>query len=211
MRRKLLLAACAGLFGLSVAFSACGGDDNNSGSNSGTSTPAATSPAGVTPFPTGQVNGNQIVSDSKGYSATIPDGWKSRFNLIQSVDGSTDAFFEPLIAGSQAQANVNITCIVDDSFTGDQYIEAQKTVTARLPLNKNVTETDITVDGIQATALRYTQASEQNPDQPTLGITDIFFTGKKCKYVLKTTAKADDVAKYQPQFDIFLNSFKFEK
>lgn len=213
MKRKLFVAVCAALIVTGVVAAACGGDDDEGAvptlSNAGaTSTSAA---ANVTPFPTGEVTSGNVTNEAKGYSATIPADWNPRFNLIQTADGSTDAFFEPLAPGAAAQANVNITCVVDPGLSPEEYIQAQQTVTARLPLNEDITVSERTVDGVTVEAVSYTQRSQQNPDQEPLAITDMFFSGSKCQYTLKTTALLTDIVRYQPIFDAFIDSFRFEK
>jgi hypothetical protein len=213
MKRKLLMAVCAGLIMTGAIAVACGDDDDEGAvptlSNAGATT---TSAAGnVTPFPTGEVTAGNITSESKGYSATIPADWLPRFNLIQTADGSTDAFFEPLPPGAAAQANVSVTCVVDPGLPPDEYIDAQQTVTARLPLNEDITVSERTIDGVTVEAVSYTQRSQQNPDQAPVAMTDMFFSGSKCQYTLKTSSLQTDIEKYRPIFDAFIDSFRFEK
>jgi hypothetical protein len=211
MNRTLGLAAClAALAILSLAAAGCGDDDDNGSGTPGADSTAPTS-VNITPFPTGMVTNGQIASESKGYSATIPADWRPRFNQIQTVDGSADAFFEPLAPDAVVQANIAVTCLTDRRFSTEDRINAAKTTTSRLGLNTDIEASERQVDGVTATVLTYSQTSQQNPDQPTLAKQDIMFAGEKCEYTITTVSEIEDRAKYQATFDAFVDSFKFDK
>ncbi len=207
MIRKLsLVAGCALLFAFAAV--ACGGDDDNGGGD-GQPTPAETFPTDVTPFATPLIEGNNVVSEAKGYSATFPDGWKPRINFIQTVDGSVDAYFEPQNPTLKVQASIALTCAVVQPTDEQKRIELMKTTTARLGLNENILVADnVPLAGRNVTALSYVNVSQQNPNQPRLAKTDYLFSTDKCDYTLTTTTAEGDEAKYKPQFDAFLASFK---
>lgn len=200
-----LIAAAA----LTLGLAACGGGDDDEPNTPGTATAPATSVGGnVTPFPTPLINGNSIVSDSKGYSATIPADWKPRINFIQTIDSSVDAFFEPLLPNAKAQANIAITCTVTGQYEEQERIDLLKTTTARQGLNENIVVGERTIDGKKVTSLTYINTSQQNPNQPRLSKTDYLFTTSKCDYTLTTTSAEADRATYDPTFNAFLDSMK---
>jgi hypothetical protein len=203
------IAVVFAIAAIALAGAACGGDDDNGGAP-GTATPEVTSdPSGnVTPFPTPLINGNSIVSDSKGYSVTLPQDWKPRINFIQTIDSSVDAFFEPLAPDAKAQTNIAITCTVPGQYEEQERIDLLKTTTARQGLNENIVVGSRTIDGKNVTTLTYTNVSQQNPNQPRLGKTDYLFSTSKCDYTITTLSLEEDRAKYQPIFDTFLDSVK---
>lgn len=208
MIRKLsLVAGFALLFALAAVATACGGDDD--GGSNDDPTQLATFSADITPFATPLIDGNNVVSESKGYSATFPEGWKPRINFIQTVDGSVDAFFEPQNPTLKMQASIALTCAVVQPTDEQQRIELMKTTTARLGLNENIQVNDsVPLAGRNVTSLSYVNVSQQNPNQPRLAKTDYLFSTDKCDYTLTTTSAEGDEAKYKPQFDAFLASFK---
>lgn len=203
------IAAILAVIALTLAAAACGSDNDTTGAP-GTATAEATSdPSGnVTPFPTPLIDGSNIVSDSKGYSVTMPANWHERINFIQTIDSSVDAFFEPLAPDAKVQANIAITCTVPGRFAEQERIDLLKTTTARQGLNLNIVVGSRTIDGKAATTLSYTNTSQQNPNQPRLGKTDTLFSTSKCDYTITTTSAEDDRAKYQPTFDQFFATMK---
>ncbi len=203
------IAALLAVVALTAAAAACGGDDDTTGAP-GTATAEATSDqsGNVTPFPTPLIDGSNIVSDSKGYSVTMPATWHERINFIQTIDSSVDAFLEPLAPGAKAQANITITCTVPGRFAEQERIDLLKTTTARQGLNENIVVGSRTVDGKAATTLTYINYSQQNPDQPRLAKTDVLFSTAKCDYTITTLSVEADIAKYQPIFDQFFATMK---
>lgn len=206
MRKMSLLAGCALLLAAAAATACGGGDDNGAASSP---TPEVTVPADVTPFATPLIQGNTVISEAKGYSATFPEGWKPRINFIQTVDGSVDAFFEPQNPSLKVQASIAITCANVQPTDEQTRIELMKTTTARLGLNQDIKVNDsVPLAGRNVTTLTYVNVSQQNPNQPRLAKTDYLFSTDKCDYTLTTTTAEGDEAKYKPQFDAFLSSFK---
>lgn len=204
-KAAVMLAAAV----LTLGAVACGSGDDDEPNNPGTATPQATSASGnVTPFPTPLIDGNSIVSESKGYSATIPTDWRPRINFIQTIDSSVDAFFEPLAPDAKAQANIAITCTVPGQYEEQERIDLLKTTTARQGLNENITVGQRTIDGKQVTSLTYVNTSQQNPDQPRLAKVDYLFSTATCDYTITTTSIEEDRAKYEPIFSAFLDSMK---
>jgi hypothetical protein len=210
MLRTLTLAAAALLVALSAFAVACGDDNGDDPENGSASSPTPL-PPNLTPFPTGQVTDNRLVSESKGYSATLPPDWRPRFNHLQTIDASSDAFFEPLVPGSAVQANVAVTCVVDSGLPTDQRIAAEQTTTARVGLNSEIQVSQATIDGAPATVISYVQTSQDNPSVPDLAKTDYLFDGAKCEYKLTTISTLENRAQYQPVFDGFISSFQYEK
>ena len=135
MRQYLIIAAAAAL---AMAAAACGGEDD--GGPDPNITPGITTIGGqtavgpiVTPFPTPQVTGSTIdSSQSKGYTATFPDGWTFYPNRIQTRDASVDVIFEPLVAGATAQASIAIECQVTDTPQQEEHIAFEATKVARI-------------------------------------------------------------------------------
>src|SRR4051812_1076674 len=191
---------------------ACGGDSTTStptppaGATVATGNTPGGRSANVTPFATPQFSGDSYVS-AKGYSATIPNGWRFRANHIQTVDASTDAIFEPLAPGANVQANISINCIVLKAASQTEFLDNVKTVTAREGVNKNIQVSQTKLSGVDATVLTY---DFRSPSQgiPPLDKADYLFSNNKCDWTITTTTAAGDRPKYQPQFDAFLASFK---
>lgn len=207
LTRKAAVLIAAGTLALGAM--ACGSDDDDAPNNPGTSTPPSTSVSGnVTPFPTPLIDGNSIVSDSKGYAATIPTDWRPRINFIQTIDSSVDAFFEPLAPDAKAQANIAITCTVPGEYEEQERVDLLKTTTARQGLNEDITVGERTIDGEQVTSLSYVNTSQQNPDQPRLAKIDYLFSTSKCDYTITTTSIEEDRARYEAIFTAFLDSMK---
>jgi hypothetical protein len=191
-----------------VAAAACGGGGGPLPTPGITTIAKTGVTANVTPFPTPAITGNQIDSSaSKGYSATFPEGWNVRVNLIQTADASADVIFEPLTAGATVQANIAINCIVARSPSQEEHITFEATKTARIGLNKDIVTTQRQVNGIDATVLTYRYVS-QSEAAPQLDKQDVLFSAGKCDWILTMTAPSGTRARYQPLFDAFLDSFR---
>ena len=205
--------ATAVLLSGALALSAACGDSGSTAKATPTVAGPPTAPTGsgrdVTPFPTPQVTGDQIVSPTKGYSATMPNGWKFKPNLIQTADASADVLFEPLGPGAKVQANIAMNCVVFKADSEDTRITFQKTLTARQGLNKDIVVSTRKVSGIDATVLTYRFESQQ-ANTPTLDKQDILFTSPTCDWIVTTTTLAGERDKYAATFDAFLNSFKVQ-
>lgn len=207
MKRTVYFAAFVAAIGVLALAAACGGGD---GSDGGTATPLVTAtldPAAIaTAFPTAVVTGNNAVSEKKGYSATFPEGWRPRFNFINTIDSTVDAYFEPMAPDAAVQASIAVTCVLERLSSPEERIELQKTATARVGLNKDIVVTERQISGITATVLTYINTSQQGA-QPELGKQDVLFSGDICDYTVTTTAAAGERAQYQAEFDAFLDSF----
>lgn len=204
-RSIVVLIALAAIAGLGMA---CSG-----GGSTRSATPTAFSigtqvTGAVTPFPTPQLTGNTIVSPSKGYSATFPQGWNFHANLVQTADASVDAIFQPLVPGAKVQPNIAANCIVVRGNVSEQErIDFQKTNTIQQGLNKDIQVSQTTIAGRNATVLSY-RFESQTAGTPQLDKSDILFDTPKCAWVITTTAPAGERDKSKADFDIFLNSFK---
>lgn len=203
-RHAVGLSLCAA----ALVASACG--DDGGGSATYTVVPPSLAAAGnVTPFPTPLLEGNKVSSSPKGYSATLPDGWTMRANLVQTRDASVDAFFEPLAPGAKAQANISVNCVVVKAREPQEWTDSIKTNTVRQQLNKDIQTSQRMISGINATVITYTNTTQQtNQQNLRLDKQDIVFSNDKCDWMITTLTLAGDREKYQPLFDIFLNSFK---
>lgn len=208
MRFGRSIVIIAAFVALTAGAAACGG-----GGDGKLATPTAFSittraSGDVTPFPTPQVTGNAIVSPTKGYSASFPDGWKFHANLVQTADASVDAIFEPLTPGANVQANISANCIVERAGQSEEErVSFQKTNTLRQGLNKDIQVSQMKFAGMDATVLSYRFVS-QTAGTPELDKQDILFASPKCAWIVTTTAPAGQRPKYQADFDIFLNTFK---
>jgi hypothetical protein len=202
------MLACAVAAVAMTAAVACGGDDD--GGPSASDTPNLQTPQGVdvTPFATPLIEGNNLTSDSKKYAAVIPEGWNVRINLIQTPDGSADAFFEPLTPDAKLQANIAVTCSTTQSFPDATRVPIEKTTRARMSTTTELTEGQAMIDGRNVATLTYINQSSQDPNSPQLRKTDYFFSGGTCDYTLSTISAVGDEAKYKPIFDAFLASFR---
>jgi hypothetical protein len=214
-RFAAIIVAAAAL----IAAAACGGGSDAPK----TFTPIVPTSAGgggnVTPFPTPLLNGD-VITSKKGYTATLPEGWHVRANLVQTVDASVDAFFEPLAEGAQVQANISVNCIVIKAKDPRERIDAQKTNTVRQGLNKDIQVSQREVSGLTAEVLSYRFESQQGrqaqvdangtpiPPTPFLDKSDYLFSDDHRDWTITTTTLAGERAKYQPVFDAFLDSFK---
>lgn len=207
MKRVACIALCGIVLIAGVAAAACGGGGDDDNATPGP-TGAATSDIVPTPFPTPMLNGNEIVSDSKGYAATLPDGWTPKFNLISTTNGSADVYFEPQRPGAPVQANIAVTCIVGDTPSENERAVGEQTAVARLGLNENISVDSVRIAGKDATAIHYINTSQQNPDQPRLDKVDIIFDGSACAYKVTTTTLDGERPQYQPIFDAFIQSFR---
>ena len=206
--RKVAMAALAALAAVSMMAAGCGGDDDDGDDEP---TASANTPVGnITPFATPQITGNNIVSQAMGYSATIPDGWNTRINFIQTIDGNVDAFFAPLPPGAQVQPSITVNCVIGEHrVPADELPVAQQTLTAREGLNENIVVGTREIAGVEATSISYTNTTQAENNPILLDKTDYVFVGETCDYELTTTTAAGERAAYQPQFDVFLNSFAF--
>ncbi len=208
MKRTVYFAALAAAIGVLALAAACGG---GGGDDNGTATPEATATldpaAAVTPFPTAVVTGNTALAETKGYSVTFPAGWRPRFNFINTVDSSVDAYFEPLAPDAVVQTSIAVTCVLERLAGPEERIELQKTATSRVGLNKDIVVTERQISGMTATVLTYINTSQQGT-QPELSKQDVLFSGEICDYTVTTTAAAGERAQYQAEFDTFLDSFR---
>jgi hypothetical protein len=202
----------AGCVALGIAAAACSGDD---GGTDTVPTPGITSIAQgtaqslVTPFPTPLVSGGQIDSSAgKGYTATVPDGWSVRANLIQAADASTDVFFEPLAVGANVQASIAITCIVRQAPSEAEHQAFQATTVARIGVNSNIAEGERQVAGRTAKVVTYHFKSQNEDNTPELDKEDYFFSAGDCDWKLTTSVPAGRMAEYRERFDAFLDSFQ---
>lgn len=202
------IALVPALLALAVA-TACDDGGGTSVPTPGITALATRVAANVTPFPTPAITDGKIDSSgSKGYTASFPEGWRVRANLIQTSDASSDVIFEPLTAGATVQANISINCVVSKSTSPEEFITFEATKTARIGLNKNIVTSTRQVAGIEATVLTYSFASQSQQNTPPLDKQDIFFSSSRCDWILTTTVPAGQREQYQERFDAFLNSFK---
>jgi hypothetical protein len=205
IRNRVLAPAALALV---LALAAACGDSGGSSTATVPASPTQSFSAKVTPFPTPHVNDNNVVSESKGYSATFPAGWKFRANLIQTTDASVDTIFEPLLPDAKVQANIAVTCAVQRSLPPPARVEFEKTKTSREGLNHNIIVSETKVSGVDATVLTYTNVSQNDASRPSLDKQEIFFSNSKCDWTISTTTLAGDFVKYKAQFDAFIASFK---
>jgi len=208
MKRVACIALCGIVLIAGIAAAACGGGGDDDSNATPAATGAATSAEVPTAVPTPRLNGNEIMSDAKGYSATLPDGWVPKFNLIATTNGSADVYFEPQRPGAAVQANIAVTCIVGDTQPIDERAVGEQTAVARLGLNENISVDTVRIADKDATAIHYVNTSQQNPNQPHLDKVDILFDGKSCAYKVTTTTEEGERAQYQPIFDAFIQSFR---
>jgi hypothetical protein len=211
----MLIAGAA----LITAAAACGGGSDGPKSFTPIVPTSAGGSGNVTPFPTPLLNGD-VITSKKGYTATLPDGWHVRANLVQTVDASVDAFFEPLAEGAQVQANISVNFIVIKAKVPRERIDAMKTNTVRQGLNKDIQVSQRQISGMTAEVLSYRFESQQGqqdavnaagtptPKTPFLDKSDYLFSDDHCDWTITTTTLAGERAKYQPVFDAFLDSFK---
>lgn len=202
------LAACAGL---GVVVAACRGDDGGTtvGTPGITSIAQGTAQSLVTPFPTPVVADGQVDSSGgKGYTATIPQGWSLRANLIQAADASTDVSFEPLALGANVQASIAITCIVQRAPSEAEHQAFQATTVARIGVNSNITESERQVAGRTAKVVAYHFKSVNETNTPELDKEDYFFSAGDCDWKLTLSVPAGRMAEYRERFDTFLDSFQ---
>lgn len=210
MKRTVYFAARAAAIGVLALAAACGGG-NGDDENTATPQPSATiDPAAIlTPFPTAIVTGSNVVAETKGYSATMPDGWRPRFNFINTIDSSVDAYFEPMAPDAAVQASIAVTCVLERPVPPDERIELQKTAVARVGLNKDIVVSERQISGMTATVLTYINTSQSREGtQPELGKQDVLFSGEICDYTVTTTAAAGERDQYAAQFETFLSSFQ---
>lgn len=205
-RNTALVAAAA------VALLAMGCGGGGGGKNAGT--PSGTRPpeAQPTPFATPIVIGSELTS-LKGYAVTFPQGWKVRANLINTVDATVDAFFEPAASAGQpttgqVQANISVNCQVIRGANPEEFLSGSATRTARLPQNKDISVAETNVSGVKATTFRYRFESAQDATAPKLEKQDVIFSNAKCDWTITLGTPADQFDKYKPIFDAFLSSFK---
>jgi hypothetical protein len=208
MKRVACIIVLTLVSATAVMAAACGGDDDNGGDPTPATTGTVTGSQVPTPFPTPMVTGTEAVSESKGYAATFPEGWRPRFNLVQTADASADVYFEPLKEGANVQANIAVTCLLGVEGEQDERAAAEQTAVARLGLNENITVGTIDIAGREATTINYTTTSQQNPDQPQLDKTDIIFNADTCDFTITTITLAGERDQYQPLFDAFVDSFR---
>jgi hypothetical protein len=219
MKSGWRIAAMAVAGACMIAAAACGGGDGDTPKTFTPIVPTASN-GNVTPFPTPLLNGD-VITSKKGYTATLPEGWHVRANLVQTADASVDAFFEPLPDPSaQVQANISVNCVVIKDPNPLQRIEALKTNTARQGLNKEIVVSQRQISGVTAEVLSYRFESQQGqqaqvdpngtpaPQTPFLDKSDYLFSDKNCDWTITTTTLAGERAKYQPVFDAFHDSFK---
>lgn len=208
MKRVATIVLVAAVLVAAVSAAACGGGGDDGEEPEASVTGTVVSAAVPTAFPTPIVTGSEAVSESKAYAATIPEGWRPRFNHISTSDASVDVYFEPLKEGANVQANISVTCIIEKPLPPDQRVIAEQTVTARLGLNTDISVSTVQIAGQEATAIRYVTTSQQNPDQPQLDKMDLIFTSDRCDYKVTTTALNGEREQYQPIFDAFIQSFR---
>lgn len=206
MDGKWRYAGIAVVAALAVAATACGG-----GSKKAAETPvgSVTADPRPTPFATPLINGTTVTS-LKGYTAIFPDGWHVKANFINTIDSTTDTFFEPAgqLQPGQVQTNISVLCQVLRPIPPADFLAAIATRTARLPQNKNIVVSRSKVSGIDATVIAYSSESSSDPNAPKVDKQDFVFSNDKCDWVITFTTAAGDFAKYKPQFDGFLNTFK---
>ena len=209
MKRAACIIVLSLVSVIALTASACGGDD---GDDNGDPTPIVTGTitAGAvpTPFPTAMVAGNEVVSETKGYAVTFPEGWNPRFNLVQTMDASADVYFEPLKEGASVQPNVAVTCILGRSLPQNERVIAEQTAVARLGLNTEIEVGTMQVAGQEATTISYITESQQEEAQPPLAKTDVLFSGEICDFKVTTVTLSGEREQYQPLFDAFFESFR---
>ena len=198
-RSSLLAVTCS----LALVIAACGGGgsgDDGSQTN-GEQTPQATLIPND-PLPT--VEGRNVTSLAKGYSVTYPEGWETKFNLVNAPTQKLDAFFAPPPTAGGFRATIALTCEqIGGSETSRTYYERKRLVAESFADTEIIGPEQTSLGGVEGFKIEYRQSLEDGSEVQKI---DIFAANKSCGYTVSLTSSPDDLAEHLPAWQEFLNT-----
>jgi len=212
MIRKHILVFFASLFILALAALlavACGGDDESPTPTNIPRTickPAeAVVPATPTDLPAGMA---QYTSPERGYSVFYPSDWSAQPNTIAVQNMAGDAFFTTGTT-TQVKPNLSVACeTIPIGTTSQQFVDAKLGVLKQVLGQQPQVEKTLTVDGKEASQVRYSIEKVQTPEPLKVQKLEVFFADDLGGWTIALTVPQGEIDKYLPVFDAFLQSFR---
>jgi hypothetical protein len=189
-----------------IASAGCGDDDGGDNGSGATpdQTPQAT-PIARDPLPT--VEGRNVTSVAKGYSATYPDGWEPRYDLAVTPDQKLDAYFGPPRASEDLfRASITVAC-EKTSGTEDSrsYFERKRAVTESTAIGEIIGPEATTIGGVPAYRIEY-RLDAQSQDVRKI---EIYAASETCGYTIGLASSPEELQQLLPAWQEFIASFRF--
>ena len=197
---------------ISLPLSACGdGNGDGGGSPEPTSVPRTkckpaepVTPSTPTDLPPGVA---EYQSPERGYSVRYPSDWTAEPNQISLANMAGDVFFSATAVG-EIKPNLSVACeTLLVGTTSEQFLDMKLTVIERLRGQRPSVEATVTVDGKEASLIRYKVTAEQTPEPLTVDKIDIFFADDLGGWTLTLVAPEGMIDTYRPVLDAFVASF----
>jgi hypothetical protein len=223
MTRKQIAALFASAFLvalISLLPVACGSGGGNGGGNGGggEETPALTDVPRTTCKPVEPVvlstptdlppGVAEYQSPERGYRVRYPSDWEVQPNQIAAHNIAGDVFFSPTAIG-EIKPNISVSCeTIPVGTTSQQFLDTKLAVMGTLYGVSPSVEATLTVDGKDASLVRYRFTRERTPEPLTVDKVDVLFADDLGGWTLTLVAPEGATDTYAPALDAFVKSFQ---
>ncbi len=146
-------------------------------------------------------------SPDRGYRVRYPSDWEVQPNRISLANMAGDVFYSTTVEG-EVKPNLSISCeTLLIGTTSEEFLETKLIVLETLRGERPSVEGTVTVDGKEASLVRYEVTTEQTPEPLTVDKIDIFFADDLGGWTLTLVAPEGTMDTYRPLLDAFAASF----
>jgi hypothetical protein len=191
---------------------ACGGGGGGEETPTPTNIPRTNcKPAGpVVPItPTDLPPGiSEYQSPERGYRVRYPSDWAVQPNQIGVGNLAGDVFFAPAAVGD-VKPNLSVACeTLPIGTTTDQFVQSKLDVIQKLYGESPSVEETLTVNGNDASLIRYKVTGQQTPEPLTVDKIDVLFADDLGGWTLTLVAPEGAADTYKSTLDAFVESFQ---
>jgi hypothetical protein len=146
-------------------------------------------------------------SPERGYRVRYPSDWEVQPNQIALGNIAGDVFFSPVAIG-EIKPNISVSCEnIPVGTTSQQFVDTKLAVMSQVYGESPSVERTLTVDGKDASMVRYTVTSESTPEPLTVDKVDILFADDLGGWTLTLVAPEGATETYWSTLDAFVKSF----
>jgi hypothetical protein len=212
MIKKHIPALFASLFILALVSLlpvACGGDDESPTPTNVPRTTCKPAEAVVAATPTDLPAGMaEYQSPERGYSVRYPNDWTAQPNTIAVQNMAGDAFFTTG-ATTQVKPNLSVACeTIPIGTTSQQFVDAKLGVLQQVLGQQPQVEKTLTVDGREASQVKYGIEKVQTPEPLKVQKIEVFFADDLGGWTIALTVPQGAIDTYRAVFDAFVQSFR---
>jgi hypothetical protein len=150
---------------------------------------------------------SEYQSPERGYSVRYPSDWTVEANRISLATMAGDVFFSASAEG-EVKPNLSVSCeMLRVGTTSEQFLDTKLGVIEALRGQRPSVEETVTVDGKEASLVRYKVTTAQTPEPLTVDKIDIFFADDLGGWTLTLVAPEGMIDTYRPVLDAFVASF----